>query len=75
MSVFMSYLHPYQAKLGLSLMKLAFSLESWEACGGDATLSGIEALREGNQHIDAALKIFKEVRGPLKVDIVLEFVM
>ena len=42
-------------------MKLAFSLESWEACGGDGDLSGTEALREGNQHIDAAIKIFKEV--------------
>ena len=48
-------------KLGLSLMKLAFSLESWEACGGDSSMSGDEALDEGNHHIDAALRIFDEV--------------
>lgn len=41
-------------------MKLAFSLESWEACGGDGELTGDEALREGNGHIDTALQIFKE---------------
>ena len=43
-------------------MKLAFSLESWEACGGDAQMSGEEALVEGNEQIDAALEIFKNVR-------------
>ena len=42
-------------------MKLAFSLESWEACGGDAEMSGEQALAEGNQRIDAALEIFKDV--------------
>ena len=52
-----------QFKLGMSLMKLAFSLESWEACGGDDTLSGEDALKEGNDHIDKSLLIFKEV-GP-----------
>ncbi len=45
----------------MSLMKLAFSLESWEACGGDEELSGDEALKEGNEHIDKSLLIFKEV--------------
>ena len=44
-------------------MKLAFSLESWEGCGGDEELSGEEALREGNMHIDTALTIFKEVQA------------
>lgn len=44
------------------MMKLAFSLESWEACGGDRDLSGRDALRQGNVQIDAALAIFKEVR-------------
>ena len=52
-----------QLKLGLSLMKLAFSLESWEACGGDHQLSGPDALAEGNRHIDTALEIFKEVNN------------
>ena len=42
-------------------MKLAFSLESWEACGGDGNMSGLDALQEGNEHIDTALQIFKEV--------------
>ena len=59
-----------QLKLGTSLMKLAFSLESWDACGGDRELSGQEALREGNQHIDAAIKIFKEVCNDL-LDVIL----
>ena len=55
----------FQYKLGLSLMKLAFSLESWEACGGDAQMSGEEALVEGNEQIDAALEIFKKVHFSL----------
>ena len=43
-------------------MKLAFSLESWSACGGnDMEMTGEEAIREGNEHIDQALCIFKEV--------------
>ena len=42
-------------------MKLAFSLESWEACGGDTNMSGEKALAEGNEQIDAALEIFKSV--------------
>lgn len=42
-------------------MKLAFSLESWEACGGDSELSGEEALAEGNKQIDEALEIFTDV--------------
>ena len=50
-----------QFKLGMSLMKLAFSLESWEACGGDADMSGEEAVQEAGQHVESALQIFKEV--------------
>ena len=42
-------------------MKLAFNLESWQACGGDETLSGEAALKEGLVHADAAVAIFKEV--------------
>lgn len=46
----------------MSLMKLAFNMESWEACGGSSEMSGNEALAEGNRCIDMALKIFQEVR-------------
>ena len=42
-------------------MRLAFSLESWEACGGDSTMSAEDAIMQGNEHIDAAIEIFKEV--------------
>ena len=51
----------FQFKLGMSLMKLAFNMESWEACGGGPELSGQDALTEGNKYIDKALKIFQEV--------------
>ncbi|XP_074643679.1 TPR repeat-containing protein DDB_G0287407-like [Tubulanus polymorphus] len=51
----------HKFKLGMSLMKLAFSLESWEACGADETLTGADALKEGNEHIKTALHIFKEL--------------
>ena len=46
----------------MSLMKLAFNMESWEACGGGQELSGSDALAEGNRYIDKAIKIFQEVR-------------
>lgn len=42
-------------------MKLAFNMESWEACGGGTELSGEEALAVGNKYIDKALEIFEEV--------------
>ena len=45
----------------MSLMKLAFNMESWEACGGAPELPGSEALAEGNKYIDKALKIFQEL--------------
>lgn len=51
----------FQFKLGMSLMKLAFNMESWEACGGGPELTGTDALNEGNGYIDKALKIFQEV--------------
>ena len=51
----------WQFKLGMSFMKLAFNMESWEACGGGAELSGEEALAVGNKYIDKALEIFEEV--------------
>lgn len=50
-----------QFKLGMSFMKLAFNMESWEACGGGTELSGEEALAVGNKYIDKALEIFEEV--------------
>ena len=50
-----------QFKLGMSLMKLSFSLESWEACGGDADMSRQEAVQEARRHIESALQIFLEV--------------
>ena len=58
---YMRHVISVQLRRGLSLMKLAFSLESWEACGGDSSLSGDQALQEGNRHIDSALAIFEQV--------------
>ncbi|XP_064625868.1 TPR repeat-containing protein DDB_G0287407-like [Lineus longissimus] len=49
----------HKAKLAIGLMKLAFSLESWDACGADSTLNGDEALKQGNKYIESALEIFK----------------
>ncbi|KAL4235832.1 hypothetical protein ACF0H5_004222 [Mactra antiquata] len=51
----------HRFKLGMSLMKLAFNMESWEACGGGPELTGPDALNEGNGYIDKALKIFLEL--------------
>ncbi|XP_033737542.1 LOW QUALITY PROTEIN: nephrocystin-3-like [Pecten maximus] len=51
----------HKFKLGMSLMKLAFNMESWEACGGGPELTGEAALAEGNKYIDKALKIFEEL--------------
>ncbi|XP_045158536.2 TPR repeat-containing protein DDB_G0287407-like isoform X2 [Mercenaria mercenaria] len=51
----------HRFKLGMSLMKLAFNMESWEACGGGPELTGTDALNEGNKYIDKALKIFQEL--------------
>ncbi|ESO94433.1 hypothetical protein LOTGIDRAFT_232289 [Lottia gigantea] len=53
---------PYHKfKVAMSLMKLAFNMESWEACGGAPELSDEDALIEGNKYIDKALKIFQEL--------------
>ena len=51
-----------QFKLGVSLMRLAFNMKSWEASGAGTELSGPDAVLEGNKYIDRALKIFDEVR-------------
>lgn len=51
----------HKFKLAMSLMKLAFNMESWEACGGGPELTGPAALLEGNRYIDRALKIFMEL--------------
>lgn len=45
----------------MSLMRLAFNMKSWDACGGGTELSGPDAVTEGNKYIDRALKIFMEV--------------
>ena len=50
-----------QFKLGVSMMRLAFNMKSWEASGAGTELSGPDAVTEGNRHIDRALKIFQEV--------------
>ncbi|CAG5132430.1 unnamed protein product [Candidula unifasciata] len=53
---------PYHKfKLGMSLMRLAFNMKSWDACGGGTELSGPDAVTEGNKYIDRALKIFMEL--------------
>ncbi|XP_025109541.1 telomerase protein component 1-like [Pomacea canaliculata] len=51
----------HRFKLAMSLMKLAFNMESWEACGGGPELTGEAAIVEGNKYIDRALKIFMEL--------------
>ncbi|KAH3849179.1 TPR repeat-containing protein DDB_G0287407-like [Dreissena polymorpha] len=51
----------HRSKLGMSLMKLAFNMESWQACGGGPELSQADALAEGNKYIDKAIKIFQEL--------------
>ena len=51
----------FQFKLGISLMKLAFCMESWEALGADDELPGAAALEEGYRNIDEAIAIFEEV--------------
>ncbi|GFO48089.1 telomerase protein component 1 [Plakobranchus ocellatus] len=51
--------HKY--KLGMSLMRLAFNMKSWDATGGGSELSGPDAVIEGNKYIDRSLKIFLEL--------------
>ncbi|RUS71321.1 hypothetical protein EGW08_020918 [Elysia chlorotica] len=51
--------HKY--KLGMSLMRLAFNMKSWDATGGGSELSGPDAVVEGNKYIDRSLKIFLEL--------------
>ena len=51
----------FQYKLGMSLMRLAFNMKSWDATGGGSELSGPDAVSEGNKYIDRSLKIFLEV--------------
>lgn len=54
----------------MSLMKLAFNMESWEACGGGPELTGEAAIVEGNKYIDRALKIFMEVSAGTHMKII-----
>ncbi|KAI8786853.1 telomerase protein component 1 [Biomphalaria glabrata] len=51
----------HKFKLGMSLMRLAFNMKSWDACGGGSELTGPDAVTEGNKYIDRALKIFMEL--------------
>ncbi|XP_059178256.1 TPR repeat-containing protein DDB_G0287407-like isoform X2 [Physella acuta] len=51
----------HKFKLGMSLMRLAFNMKSWDACGGGTELTGPDAVTEGNKYIDRALKIFLEL--------------
>lgn len=51
----------HKFKLGFSLMKLAFSLESWAGCDGDEALASTTALAEGQRHTDKAIEIFQEL--------------
>ncbi|XP_076462217.1 TPR repeat-containing protein DDB_G0287407-like [Babylonia areolata] len=51
----------HRFKLAMSLMKLAFNMESWDACGAGPELTGAAAIAEGNKYIDRALKIFMEL--------------
>lgn len=57
----------------MSLMKLAFNMESWQACGGGPELSEQDALSEGNKFIDKALKIFQEVSQCAVMSLVRKF--
>ncbi|XP_071952526.1 telomerase protein component 1-like [Antedon mediterranea] len=51
--------HKY--KLGKTLVQMAFNLESWLECGGDNSMSGEEAVEEGQACIDRAIQIFKDL--------------
>ncbi|XP_006812659.1 uncharacterized protein LOC102804429 [Saccoglossus kowalevskii] len=51
----------HKFKMGLSLMTLAFNLESWNGLGGDSSLSPEEAIEEGMKHIKEAITIFTEL--------------
>ena len=45
----------------MSLMKLAFSLESWSASGASSELTSSAAIAEGLKNADRAVEIFQEV--------------
>lgn len=50
--------HKY--KLGLTLMRLSFNLNTWMECGGDNTLSATEAGEQAKEYIEQAINIFKD---------------
>lgn len=51
----------FQYKLGLTLMRLSFNLNTWMECGGDNTLSATEAGEQAKEYIEQAINIFKDV--------------
>lgn len=56
-------LHVFQRKLGKTLMRLAFNLESWQACGGDHLVTPRQAQAEAVSLIERALDIFYTVNS------------
>ncbi|XP_071495043.1 telomerase protein component 1-like [Diadema antillarum] len=51
----------HKFKLGRTLIQLAFNLQAWMECGGDNTLSEVEALEEAKVTIEKAVTLFKEL--------------
>ncbi|PIK34983.1 hypothetical protein BSL78_28191 [Apostichopus japonicus] len=50
--------HKY--KLGLTVMRLSFNLNTWMECNGDNTLSATEAAEQSKEYIEQAINIFKD---------------
>lgn len=51
-----------QLLLAKQLVRLAFSLASWNDCGGNEDLSAKDALLQGGEAVDEAIQIAEEVR-------------
>nr|XP_054769175.1 telomerase protein component 1-like [Lytechinus pictus] len=51
----------HKFKLANTLMRLAFSLNTWMECGGDNTLLPAEAYDESKKHIESSIQMFKEI--------------
>ena len=50
-----------QLLLAKQLIRLAFSLASWNDCGGDDELSAKDALKQGEKAVDEAIQIADKV--------------
>ena len=50
-----------QLLLAKQLIRLAFSLASWNDCGGDAELDAKDALKQGEKAVDEAIQIADKV--------------